>query len=194
MATVVNDAAKRIDDYINSTLDFARPICKKLRSIIHKADPSIIEDWKWGPNFNKNGMVCGFGAFQKHVTFHFFQGARMKDPKRLFIKEDTPAKNTRRMQITRLDDIQEPTLVSYVKEAVILNTAEVSTPDRTITIPPDLKKLLDKNKAVQKFFESLSYTHRKEYVRWIDGAKKIETRKARLKKAVQMLTTKMKNP
>jgi len=30
----------------------------KLRALVHQAEPSMIEDWKWGPNFYCNGMVC----------------------------------------------------------------------------------------------------------------------------------------
>ena len=85
MATKVHPNAKQeIDAYIEEMQPFAKAICKKLRSIILKADPSIQEDWKWGPHYSSNGMVCGYGGFQKHVKLTFFNGAGMKDPKKLF--------------------------------------------------------------------------------------------------------------
>lgn len=65
--------------------------------------------------------------------------------------------------------------------------------ERTIEVPEDLKKLLKKEKLLA-FFESLSYTHQKEYSRWISEAKREETRLARLDKAVAMLKKKMKTP
>ncbi|HVN93126.1 MAG TPA: YdeI/OmpD-associated family protein [Terracidiphilus sp.] len=65
--------------------------------------------------------------------------------------------------------------------------------ERTIEIPPDLKKLL-KTEGLLTGFEKLSFTHRKEYVRWIDEAKKQETRQRRHEKAVAMLRKGVKTP
>jgi uncharacterized protein YdeI (YjbR/CyaY-like superfamily) len=36
-------------------------------------------------------------------------------------------------------------------------------------------------------FEALAYTHRKEYARWVDDAKRDETRRRRVTQALQML-------
>jgi uncharacterized protein YdeI (YjbR/CyaY-like superfamily) len=43
------------------------------------------------------------------------------------------------------------------------------------------------SKATRAFFDSLSYSHRREYVQWIEEAKKKETRDRRIAKAVEML-------
>jgi len=185
-------AGPRVEAYIKKAPAFAQPICTRLREIIFRAEPEIIEDWKWGPNYSKNGMVCGFGAFKQHVSLAFFQGAAMKDPKGLFIQEPVAAKNTRRIKLASLADLDEPTLIAYIKEAVALNSMGVKGPDRTIVVPREFRRLLEKKK-LKKYFDSLAYTHRKEYVRWIESAKKEETRLARLKKSVQMLSQKIKH-
>ena len=65
--------------------------------------------------------------------------------------------------------------------------------DRSIVIPPAFKALL-KKESLLAGFEKLSYTHRKEYVRWIEEAKKEETRQRRLEKAVAMLKKGVKTP
>src|SRR5258708_2986432 len=65
--------------------------------------------------------------------------------------------------------------------------------NRTIEVPPDFQKLL-KQEGLLPFFEKLSYTHRKEYCRWITEAKKEETRAKRLDKAIEMLKKKVKTP
>ena len=65
--------------------------------------------------------------------------------------------------------------------------------ERTVETPEDLAKLLKKEKLLE-FFEKLSYTHRKEYVRWITEAKKEETRQRRLAKAIEMLRDGIKTP
>lgn len=64
---------------------------------------------------------------------------------------------------------------------------------RTVEIPADLAALLKKEKLLP-VFEKLSYTHRKEYVRWITEAKKEETRAARLAKSIAMLRKGVKTP
>ena len=65
--------------------------------------------------------------------------------------------------------------------------------DRVVEIPPDFLKLLRQEKLLT-VFEKLSYTHRKEYCRWITEAKKEETRIARASKAVDMLKRSVKTP
>jgi len=64
---------------------------------------------------------------------------------------------------------------------------------RTVEVPDELQKLM-KKEGVLPFFEKLSYTHRKEYCRWITEAKKEETRLNRLAKAIEMLKKGVKTP
>lgn len=64
---------------------------------------------------------------------------------------------------------------------------------RTVEVPPEFAKLM-KKEGVSAVFEKLSYTHRKEYCRWITEAKKEETRQGRLTKAVAMLKKGIKTP
>ena len=65
---------------------------------------------------------------------------------------------------------------------------------RVVTVPRDLQKLLDENPKEKAFFEKLSFTHRKEYVTWIESAKKDETRQWRLQKSLKMLIENVKHP
>ncbi len=64
---------------------------------------------------------------------------------------------------------------------------EADTEPRVVKVPLDMLMELKKDRAAQSLFESLSYTHRKEYVRWIEEAKRPETRRARVIKTVEML-------
>ena len=64
---------------------------------------------------------------------------------------------------------------------------------RTLDVPTSFKKLLQ-GEGLLPFFNQLSYTHRKEYCRWITEAKREETRVARLQKAIQMLRKRVKTP
>lgn len=58
--------------------------------------------------------------------------------------------------------------------------------ERTVTVPDDFKKLLKKNK-LEENFNNMSYTHRKEWMLWINEAKKPETRQRRMSKAIEKL-------
>jgi hypothetical protein len=66
-------------------------------------------------------------------------------------------------------------------------TLEPDTEPRVVDVPEDLSKALNRNRAAKEVFERLSYTHRKEFVQWIEEARKAETRAARVAKAVEMM-------
>ncbi len=60
--------------------------------------------------------------------------------------------------------------------------------ERTVAVPTDLAKGLAKNRAARTAFETLAYTHRKEYVEWIEQAKRDETRRRRIAETLERLT------
>ena len=64
---------------------------------------------------------------------------------------------------------------------------------RTVEVPPQFQNLM-KREGLLPVFEKLSYTHRKEYCRWITEAKKEETRLKRLRKAIEMLNKGISTP
>ena len=64
---------------------------------------------------------------------------------------------------------------------------EPDTGPREVEVPADLAEALAHDQAARAAFDGLSSTHRKEWVRWIDDAKKAETRATRLAKTVESL-------
>ncbi len=66
--------------------------------------------------------------------------------------------------------------------------------NRTIQIPEELNALLLKDKSAFSFFESLSFTNKREYVEWVAGAKKEETKARRLGTVLEKLVAGKKNP
>ncbi|MFC5272310.1 YdeI/OmpD-associated family protein [Adhaeribacter terreus] len=58
---------------------------------------------------------------------------------------------------------------------------------RTVMVPPDLAALFNQNPEVKRAFGKLSYTHQKEYVNWIEEAKKPETRQRCIQKTIENL-------
>jgi hypothetical protein len=72
-----------------------------------------------------------------------------------------------------------------VKVALAVDKAE-----RVLEVPPDLQQALQGDKQAAANFEAMASSHKKEYVEWIAGAKKAETRTARIARAVEMIRDK----
>jgi len=66
--------------------------------------------------------------------------------------------------------------------------------NRVIAAPRDLQQLLNKSAKAASFFDTLSFTNKREYVGWVIGAKRPETRSQRLEQAIEKLLTRKKNP
>jgi hypothetical protein len=67
---------------------------------------------------------------------------------------------------------------------------ERDTDVRIVEIPQDLADALEAHIVAQESFHAFAYSHQKEYVDWINSAKKAETRAARIEKAMGMLSGK----
>ena len=66
-------------------------------------------------------------------------------------------------------------------------TVEADTEERVVAVPEELKRAFKSEKEAKAAFDKLSYTHQREYVTWIDEAKKYETRQNRIIKTIEML-------
>jgi hypothetical protein len=64
---------------------------------------------------------------------------------------------------------------------------QIDTEERTVSTPDDLAQALETDEQAKARFDKLSYSHRKEYVEWIESAKKPETRANRVQKTLAML-------
>jgi hypothetical protein len=76
----------------------------------------------------------------------------------------------------------------------VLVRIEQDLEPRMVVLPEDLKALLDSNPQEKTFFDSLAYTHRKEYALWIGSAKRAVTRNNRLQKTLALLKNGTKHP
>ena len=185
------NAGALIDDGISKLEPFAQVICKRLRQLILSSDPEIIEDWKWGPNYYLNGMVCGYWGFKKHVSFVFFQGSLLKDKKKILIENPGNVHN-RHIKFTDVKQIDDKVILEYLFEAIDNNRKGlkiIETKDKTIVTPVDAEKAFKKAKVLA-YFDSLAFSHRKEYIQWIESAKKEETRTKRIEQAIEKLLDK----
>ena len=88
-----------------------------------------------------------------------------------------------------------------VREAARVTTGEpldvsieLDQAPRTVDVPAGLAAALDADPAMRSRFDALSYSHQKEYVDWIASAKREETRRRRIEKAVEMVRAGTRTP
>ncbi len=84
-----------------------------------------------------------------------------------------------------LKEIREKSGKSFGDEIEV--TVEEDTEPREVTIPPDVAQALETNPEADAFFKQLSYSHQREYVQWIEAAKRDTTRQKRIEDMVEML-------
>lgn len=181
----------RVDAYIAKSASFARPILKHVRQLVHATCPEVEETIKWRmPHFIEKEILCGMAGFKQHCAIWFWKADLIFDG------------NTRRREksmgdfgrITSLNDLpSDRVLAGYIKKASNLNKLGVKKAPRAekkrseLVVPDDLRIALRKNKAAQKTYDSFSYSNKKEYVVWITGAKREETRERRLRTALEWM-------
>jgi uncharacterized protein YdeI (YjbR/CyaY-like superfamily) len=182
----------RVDAYIEKSADFAKPVLSHLRKLIHKACPDIVETIKWSmPAFEHHGMLCNFAAFKQHCAFGFWKQSLMES-------DAFPANKTAMGTFGRLTSVKDlpndKVMIGLIRQAMELNEKGVkvrkkpAAPKTELIVPTDLTKALSKNKSAKSAFEKFSYSHRKEYIQWIEEAKTEATRNKRLATTVEWLS------
>jgi hypothetical protein len=115
-------AAALIDQRIKELGDWRGKMLAKVRAIIHKADPEIVEEWKWmgTPVWSHGGIVCTGETYKKVVKMTFAKGAALKDPAGLF--NSSLEGNVRRaIDIQEGEKVNEAALKDLIRAAVALN-------------------------------------------------------------------------
>jgi hypothetical protein len=124
-------ASISIDAKINELGDWRGKTLAKVRAIIHKADPEIVEEWKWmgTPVFSHSGIVCTGETYKSVVKLTFAKGAALEDPSGLF--NSSLEGNVRRaIDIHENDKINEAALKDLIRAAVALNLKTTPKPRR----------------------------------------------------------------
>jgi uncharacterized protein YdeI (YjbR/CyaY-like superfamily) len=188
MAKESSEASAKVEAYIEKAPEYARPILRKLRGIILRSDERLVEAIKWGaPSYSLKGLVCSIGAFKRHAGLWFHKGALLKDPKKIL--EKSGAQQMRSIKLASPEDLDEKTILAYVREAVAIDEkgVRVKPAARPVVVPPALSEALAKHPKAKTFFDSLAPSHRREYAGYIAEAKKPETVERRLAKTLEEL-------
>jgi uncharacterized protein YdeI (YjbR/CyaY-like superfamily) len=177
----------RMDAYISSAPDVAKPILNHLRELVHTGCPEVEESMKWSrPHFMYKGLMCGMSAFKHHCAFGFWLGEMVLGEKGKWTEETEGMGHFGK--ITSLADLPgDKQLLAYIRKAAELNDEGVKRAaparvkgNRELIVPDYVTAALKKNQKARAAFEAFSYSHKKEYVEWITEAKREETREKRL--------------
>ncbi|ALN85380.1 bacteriocin-protection, YdeI/OmpD-Associated family protein [Lysobacter capsici] len=203
----------RIDAYIARAAPFAQPILEHLRAVVHATCPQVEETIKWGmPSFVYGGKIlCGMGAFKQHATFGFWQGASVvgASPER---SREAMGQFGRLTKVGDLPGKRE--LSKLLKQAMALIDArgkktagkpavnkapagrtatsdvpasKTRAPKPPVVIPDDLAAAFKKNAKARATYAAFPVSQQREYVEWIESAKREQTRSGRVAQAVEWM-------
>ncbi len=180
----------RIDAYIERQAEFAKPILRHIREVVHAACADAEETLKWSmPTFMyKKEMLAGMAAFKQHATFGFWRGSLVVG------KGDEQMSGMGQFgRLTSIDDLPpRKELEALVKKAMRLTDEGVKPPrdkhkKEAFTVPQDLRAAIDANPAAAATFDAFPPSAQREYVEWVTDAKRDETRSKRLNQTVEWL-------
>ena len=185
----------KVDEYIEQSPDFAKPVLHYLRETIHEVCPDAEEAIKWKfPTFMYKGKIlCSITAFKQYCSLGFWLHQEMKTIKEL----ETNAEKSNMFslgKITRMEDLPSKILLKKaIKEAMELTdmgvTMKKAAPSKTETEVPDyFQTALDANQKALQVFQKASPSFRKEYINWITDAKTETTRHKRMEQALEWIS------
>jgi uncharacterized protein YdeI (YjbR/CyaY-like superfamily) len=126
-------------------------------------------------------------AFKEHCAFGFWKGA-------LIVENPSAEAMGQLGRIRSVKDLPpKKTLNGWIRKGMALNEQGVKVPrasqpkKREARVPADLQKALARNAKARAAFAAFSPSHRREYVEWIEEAKRPETREKRVATTVEWL-------
>lgn len=180
----------RIDEYIDKSAPFARPILKRIRDTVHAGCPEVEETMKYSfPHFMHHGILCSMASFKTHCVFGFGKEELMADDG----SRDSATTSFGRMTSVR-DLPSRAVFLRLIREAARLNengvkptTRSLTTRLKSVRAPADLLAALRNNPKARAAYDELSPSHKREYIEWITEARRTETRKQRVASAVEWI-------
>ncbi len=161
-----------------------------LKSIIAKTE--LIETTKWGgPVYVLNGKnVVGVGGFKNYFTIWFFNGVFLKDKKKILVNaQEGVTKSLRQWRFTSKEEVNENAILDYVLEAIENEKqGKIIKPEKGKSIVSELfEKELEANLNLKVAFAEFSPYKQKEFLEYIETAKREETKRSRIEKIKPMI-------
>lgn len=164
-----------------------------LRKIFQQT--KLVEEIKWGaPTYTSNQKnVLGMAAFKNYVGIWFHQGVFLKDIyQRLLNAQEGKTKALRQWRFTSLEEIEKNAdlIKTYIEEAIQnqkLGKELKPIRNTDILIPKELEDVFTNSPPLKKNFESLTPGKKKEYVEYVNTAKREATKQSRIEKIIPMI-------
>ena len=116
--------------------DWRGETLSSMRTLIKKADPDVVEEWKWvkptnpgTPVWSHDGIICTGESYRTVVKLTFAKGASLNDPARLF-NSSLDGNVRRAIDIHEGEDVDESAFKALVRQAVGLNGSGKSKPSK----------------------------------------------------------------
>jgi len=114
-------ASELIDARIAELPDWQGKLLRRLRALVHEADPEVVEEWKWSvPVWSHDGLICTGETYKSVVKLTFAKGASLKDPASLF-NSSLEGKTRRAIDFRDGEKIDEKAFKTLIRAAVALN-------------------------------------------------------------------------
>jgi hypothetical protein len=128
--------SQRIDARIEELSDWRGEMLARVRNLIKRADPEVVEEWKWRgvPVWEHAGIICTGETYKAVVKLTFAKGASLDDPSGLF-NSSLDGNVRRAIDIREGEKVDEKALTALVRAAVALNTSK--RPARVAKKPKD---------------------------------------------------------
>ena len=125
----MESASALIDRRIEELGDWRGETLAAVRAILLKADPELVEEWKWRgvPVWSHGGIVCTGETYKAVVKLTFAKGAALGDPQKLF-NSSLDGNVRRAIDIHQDEKIDAAALSDLVRAAVALNLGSKSKP------------------------------------------------------------------
>lgn len=120
-------ASELISKRIAQLGDWRGETLSRMRTLIKKADPDVVEEWKWvkptkpgTPVWSHDGIICTGESYTSVVKLTFARGASLKDPARLF-NSSLDGNVRRAIDIHEGEEVDQSAFTALVRQAVALN-------------------------------------------------------------------------
>src|SRR5262245_19810875 len=122
-----NSPSELIDARIEDLSDWRGAVLARVRALIRRADPEVVEEWKWRgvPVWSHDGIICTGETYKDVVKLTFFKGASLPDTSGLF-NASLDGKARRAIDIRENEKIDAKALTALIRAAVALNTSSTA--------------------------------------------------------------------
>ena len=183
------DSSKDIKPSWNKTDKWPEEL-HQLQSIIDKTE--LEETTKWGGSvYVLNGKnVLGIGGFKNYFAIWFFNGVFLKDEKQVLVNaNEGVTKSLRQWRFASKEEVNEKDVLHYILEAIENERqGKIIKPEKGKVIVSVLfQKELDSDSILAEAFHKFSPYKQKEFLEFIETAKREETKRSRIEKIKPMI-------